>query len=63
MKIPTLHEFRTSRNVLFWGLHAAGWAAYGITQYFGALLYDKPASYARKGLRVLSARRVPEAIA
>jgi sensor histidine kinase YesM len=47
MKVPTLDQFRTSRNVLFWGLHAAGWAAYGITQYFGALLYDKPASYAR----------------
>jgi two-component sensor histidine kinase len=47
MKIPTLEQFRTNRGVLFWGLHAAGWAAYGITQYFGALLYDKPASYAR----------------
>ena len=47
MKIPTLEQFRTNRSVLFWGLHAAGWAAYGITQYFGALLYEKPASYAR----------------
>ena len=47
MKIPTLVGFRTNRNVLFWSLHAAGWAAYGITQYFGALLYEKPASYAR----------------
>lgn len=47
MKMPTLEELRTNRNVLFWSLHAAGWAAYGITQYFGALLYDKPASYAR----------------
>ena len=47
MKIPTLEQFRTNRVVLFWGLQAAGWAAYGITQYFGALLYDKPASYAR----------------
>jgi two-component system, LytTR family, sensor kinase len=47
MKMPTLDQFRTNRNVLFWSLHAAGWAAYGITQYFGALLYDKPSSYAR----------------
>ena len=36
-----------SRNVLFWSLHAAGWAAYGITQYFSALLYEKPNSYAQ----------------
>ena len=36
---------RSSRNVLFWTLHAAGWAAYAITQYFGALLYEKPLSY------------------
>jgi two-component system LytT family sensor kinase len=42
-----LFPLRTNRNVLFWSLHAAGWAAYGITQYFGALLYEKPASYAR----------------
>src|ERR1700681_348077 len=47
MKMPTLEQFRTNRNVLFWSLHAAGWAAYGVTQYFGALLYDKPSSYAR----------------
>ena len=47
MKMPTLEQFRSSRNVLFWSLHAAGWAAYGLTQYFGALFYDKPSSYAR----------------
>ena len=47
MKLPTLEQIRSNRNVLFWGLHAAGWAAYGISQYFGALLYEKPASYAR----------------
>jgi hypothetical protein len=45
MKMPTLEQFRTNRNVLFWSLHAAGWAAYGMTQYFGALLNEKPASY------------------
>src|SRR5438445_11898135 len=47
MRMPTLEQFRTNRNVLFWSLHAAGWAAYGITQYFGALLYEKPSSHAR----------------
>src|ERR1700752_1768938 len=47
MKVPTLEQFRSSRNVLFWSLHAAGWAAYGLTQYVGALWYDKPSSYAR----------------
>ncbi len=47
MKMPTLEQFRKNRNVLFWTLHAAGWAAYGITQYVGALFYEKPASYAR----------------
>src|ERR1700756_5778071 len=45
--MPTLEQFRSNRNVLFWSLHAAGWAAYGLTQYFGALLYEKPSSYAR----------------
>src|SRR5579863_9189262 len=47
MKMPTIEQFRKNRDVLFWTLHAAGWAAYGITQYVGALFYDKPASYAR----------------
>jgi two-component system LytT family sensor kinase len=46
-KMPTLEQIRSNRNVLFWSLHAAGWAAYGLTQYFGALLYEKPSSYAR----------------
>ena len=47
MKMPTLEQFRKNRNVLFWTLHAAGWAAYGITQYVGALFYPNSASYAR----------------
>jgi two-component system LytT family sensor kinase len=46
MKMPTFESIRTNRNVLFWSLHAAGWAGYGLTQYFGALLYEKPSSYA-----------------
>ncbi|HEY6923510.1 MAG TPA: histidine kinase [Steroidobacteraceae bacterium] len=43
----TLEQFRSNRNVLFWSLHAAGWGAYAISQYFGALLYEKPNSYAQ----------------
>jgi two-component system, LytTR family, sensor kinase len=45
MKMPSLGRLRTSRNALFWSLHTAGWAAYGLTQYLGALVYDKPAGY------------------
>lgn len=41
----TLDQLRRNRNVLFWTLHAAGWGAYAITQFFGALLYEKPLSY------------------
>ena len=41
----TLELLRTKRNLLFWTLHVAGWAAYGVTQYFGALLYEKPSGY------------------
>jgi signal transduction histidine kinase len=50
--MPTLDQFRKNRNVLFWTLHAAGWAAYGITQYVGALFYPNSASYARMWLVV-----------
>ncbi len=46
MKLPTLEQLRSSRNALFWSLHAAGWAAYGITQYLGALWYERPSEYA-----------------
>ena len=43
--MPTLEQLRTNRNVLFWSLHAAGWSAYAITQFFSALLYEKAGSY------------------
>jgi two-component system LytT family sensor kinase len=36
--VLTLEQLRSNRNALFWTLHAAGWAAYGIAQYFGTLL-------------------------
>ena len=38
----TLDQFRTNRDTLFWTLHAAGWGAYAVAQYFGALLIAKP---------------------
>jgi two-component system LytT family sensor kinase len=43
--VLTLDPLRSNRNVLFWTFHTAGWFAYAITQYFGALLYEKPGSY------------------
>ena len=43
----TLEDLRRNRNLLFWGLHSLGWSAYLITQYLGALLYEKPASYVK----------------
>jgi len=45
MKMPTPEQIRSNRNVLFWSLHTAGWAVYGLSQYTGALMYDKPSSY------------------
>src|ERR1700693_4658027 len=41
----TLDQLRSSRNALFWSLHAAGWGAYAISQYFGALLQAQPVAY------------------
>jgi len=41
----TLEDLRRNRNLLFWALHSLGWSAYLITQYLGALLYEKPTSY------------------
>jgi two-component system LytT family sensor kinase len=37
-----LSQFRYSRNLQFWSLHAAGWLAYGLTVYFGFLFYKQP---------------------
>jgi two-component system, LytTR family, sensor kinase len=41
----TLDDLRRNRNLLFWALHTLGWSAYLITQYLGALLYEKPTEY------------------
>ena len=38
----TLSQLRSSRNVRFWSLHAAGWLTYGLTVYFGFLFYKQP---------------------
>jgi len=43
--VPLLDRLRVARSTLFWGLHAAGWAAYGSVQYLGALIYDKQPGY------------------
>lgn len=40
-----LPDLKHNRNVLFWSLHAGGWAGYGLSQYMGALLWGKPISY------------------
>lgn len=41
--MPTLSQLRSSRNALFWSLHAGGWLAYGLAVYFGFLFYKRPA--------------------
>jgi two-component system, LytTR family, sensor kinase len=41
----TPEQLRTNRNVVFWTLHTAGWSVYGITQYFGGMLYETPGSF------------------
>jgi signal transduction histidine kinase len=41
----TLDDLRRNRDLLFWLLHSLGWSAYLITQYLGALLYQKPPEY------------------
>ena len=39
----TFSQLRSSRNIRFWSLHAAGWLAYGLAVYFGFLFYKQPA--------------------
>jgi two-component system LytT family sensor kinase len=41
----TLDQLRTNRDTLFWTLHAAGWGAYAVSQWFGALLIEKQLEY------------------
>jgi sensor histidine kinase YesM len=45
MSMLSLENLRTNSNLLFWTLHAGGWSAYGVTQYLGLLLYERPSSY------------------
>jgi two-component system, LytTR family, sensor kinase len=45
---PPLMNFallRSNREMAFWTLNTAFWAAYWVTQYFGTLMYEKAASY------------------
>jgi sensor histidine kinase YesM len=41
----TFDQMRSNRDALFWTLHAAGWGAYAVSQWFGALLIEKPFEY------------------
>jgi two-component system, LytTR family, sensor kinase len=41
----TLDQLRSNRGTLFWTLHAAGWGAYAVAQWFGALLIEKTLEY------------------
>jgi two-component system, LytTR family, sensor kinase len=43
--VLSLDKLRKNRDAMFFTLHVAGWMAYAIPQYFGALLYEKPTSY------------------
>jgi len=40
-----LDLLRGNRNLLFWGLHALGWGAYGLAQYVGSAVYGKEPGY------------------
>jgi signal transduction histidine kinase len=38
----TLTQLRSSRNLVFWSLHAGGWLAYALAYYCGYFLFYKP---------------------
>lgn len=38
---------KARREVLFWSLHALGWAGYGLSQYVGAMVFDRPIGYTK----------------
>jgi len=46
MRPGKLSQLRSSRNLLFWSLHAGGWLTYGLMSYFGFLFYKPPARIA-----------------
>ena len=43
--VLTHDPLRSNRNAMFWIFHSIGWGSYAITQYFGALLFNRAASY------------------
>lgn len=45
--MSSLTLLRKNRDLLFWSLHAMGWSAYAISQYLGALLYNKMPGYTK----------------
>lgn len=44
LRLMTFDQLRSSRNMAFWTLHSAFWAAYWITEYFGAVFYELSAT-------------------
>lgn len=36
---------QVKREVLFWSLHSLGWCGYGLSQYVGAMVFDRPIGY------------------
>jgi hypothetical protein len=40
--VLTLSQLRSSRNLVFWSLHAGGWLAYALAYYCGYFLFYKP---------------------
>ena len=42
-----LDFLRGNRSMLFWGLHALGWTAYGIVQFVGSAVYGKEPGYVK----------------
>ena len=38
----TLSQLRSSRNLVFWSLHAGGWLAYALAYYCGYFVFYKP---------------------
>jgi two-component system LytT family sensor kinase len=41
----SLDPLAVNRNRLFWLLHTAGWAGYGLMHYFGAVLWEKSTGF------------------
>ena len=38
---------QSKREILFWSLHTLGWCGYGLSQYVGAMVFDRPIGYTK----------------